>query len=161
MWRRLGASMRGARTEAPVVVVGGGPVGLTVALDLGRRGHRVIVLNRLDFIPAGSKAICFSKRSLEILDRLGVAEALVRQGVVWNIGKVFWGASPKPIYQFDLLPLKDQKQPAFINIQQYYLEARLIGALAAFDNVELRLGHRLTGLTADAHGATLSIEDAA
>src|SRR5215475_4393711 len=98
MWRRIGASLRGARTEAPVVVVGGGPVGLTVALDLGRRGHEVILLNRLDFIPAGSKAICFSKRSLEIFDRLGVASPLIDKGVIWNIGKVFWGARSEPIY---------------------------------------------------------------
>ena len=153
VWRRMAATPCGSpRESAPVVVVGAGPVGMTAALDLGRRGHRVIVLNRLDFIAAGSKAICFSKRSLEIFDRLGVADALRAQGVTWNIGKVFWADIPKPIYQFDLLPVKDQKHPAFINIQQYHVEAHLIEDLNRMDNVELRWGHAVTGIESLAAG---------
>ena len=158
VWRRMGATPCGSSGEsAPVVVVGAGPVGLTAALDLGRRGHRVIVLNRLDFIAAGSKAICFSKRSLEIFDRLGVAAALCAQGVTWNIGKVFWADRPEPIYQFDLLPMKDQKYPAFINIQQYHVEAHLVAALERMGNVELRWGHSVTGIDSLPQGVRLQV----
>lgn len=82
--------------DARVVIVGAGPVGLAMALDLGRRGHEVVVLNRLDFVAHCSKAICFSKRSLDILDRLGVGDAAVEKGVTWNLGKVFWGAGDEP-----------------------------------------------------------------
>ncbi len=134
------------REAADVVVVGAGPVGLTAALDLGRRGRRVIVLSRLDFVAAGSKAICFAKRSLEVFDRLGVGDAMVDKGVVWNVGKVFWRDTPEPIYQFDLLPVKSQRRPAFINIQQYHVEERLIAALDALPNVELRWGHQALDL---------------
>ena len=67
-----------AREEAPLVIVGAGPVGLALALDLGRRGRRVVVVTALDFIARGSKAICFSKRSLEIFDRLGVGARAAR-----------------------------------------------------------------------------------
>lgn len=138
----------------PFVIVGGGPVGLTMALDLACYGHPVVVLNALDFIPAGSKAICFAKRSLDIYTRLGIGERLVDKGVVWNTGKVFWRDDPKPIYEFDLLPIKDQQNPAFINLQQYYLEEYLVDALADYPQVDIRWGNRLTALEPRADGVT-------
>jgi len=163
VWRDVGATpapAADARLHAPVVIVGGGPAGLSAALDLGRKGHRVVVLTRFDFIPAGSKAICYSKRTLDIFDRLGIGEALMRKGVVWNLGKVYWGDSPEPIYQFDLLPIKEQRRPAFINLQQYYVEEALIDALADLDNVEIRFGHTVVGLETHEDGATVEVEAA-
>ncbi|MFX8995795.1 FAD-dependent oxidoreductase, partial [Acinetobacter baumannii] len=73
----------------PVVVVGAGPVGLTLAIDLAQRGHSVVLLDDADRIGDGSRAICFSKRSLELWDRLGVGERMVEKGVVWKVGKIF------------------------------------------------------------------------
>ncbi|MEM6851072.1 MAG: FAD-dependent oxidoreductase, partial [Pseudomonadota bacterium] len=77
---------RAAPRTVPIVIVGGGPVGLTIALDLGQRGHDVVVLNQMDILADGSKAICFSKRTLDIYDRLGVGERMIDTGVVWNVG---------------------------------------------------------------------------
>jgi 3-(3-hydroxy-phenyl)propionate hydroxylase len=162
VWREVGPSpLKQARDQARIVVVGGGPVGLTMALDLGRRGHDVVLLNRLDFIPAGSKAICFSKRSLDIFDRLGIGQAMVDKGVVWNVGKVFRGASADPIYRFDLLALKDQKRPAFINLPQYQVEDRLVRALDRLDNVDLRWGHEAIAVNPQAGGVEVSVRTAA
>lgn len=163
VWRAMGAvpPPPGGTERARVVIVGAGPVGLAMALDLGRRGHKVVLLAMLDFIAAGSKAICFAKRSLDIFDRLGVGDAMVDKGVVWNVGKVFWGDREEPVVEFDVLPVKDQKRPGFINIQQYHVEERLADAIGRLPNVELRWGHRLTGLEARDEGATLSVETAA
>lgn len=133
----------GPTDDARVVIVGAGPVGLAMALDLGRRGHPVTVLNRLDFVAHCSKAICFSKRSLDILDRLGVGDPAVAKGVTWNVGKVFWGAGDAPVYQFDMLPVKNQKRPGFINIQQYFVEDYLLEGVRRLPNVEIRWGHRV------------------
>ena len=146
VWRQIGAKAApaaGAAEHVPVVVVGAGPVGLAMALDLGRRGHRVVVISKFDFIPGGSKAICFSKRSLDILDRLGLGQQLLHKGVTWNVGKVFWGEREEPVYQFDMLPVKDQQYPGFINLQQYYVEEALLAALQSLPNVELRLGQQV------------------
>ena len=133
VYKEIGASPapQAAQDSARVVIVGACPVGLAMALDLGRRGHEVTVLNRLDFVAHCSKAICFSKRSLDILDRLGVGDPAVDKGVTWNLGKVFWGAGDEPVYQFDMLPVKDQKRPGFINIQQYYIEEYLLDGCRA------------------------------
>ena len=89
-----------------------------------------MLFSKFAFIAAGSKAICFAKRSLDIWDRLGVADRMIEKGVVWNVGKVFCGDGDTPLYQFDMLPVKDQKNPVFINLQQYYAEEFLIEAIS-------------------------------
>ena len=61
-----------AGAHHPVVVVGAGPIGLSLAIDLAQRGQAVVLLDDADRIGEGSRAICFSKRSLEYWDRLGV-----------------------------------------------------------------------------------------
>ncbi len=160
VWREMGTTPLPsvAVESASVVVVGAGPIGLAMALDLGKRGHRVVLLSQLDFVAAGSKAICFAKRSLDIFDRLGVGDAITDKGVIWNVGKVFWGDAAEPVFQFDMLPVKNQKRPGFINIQQYHVEERLIDALAALPNVELRWGHRLAGIDAGEAGSRIDVE---
>src|SRR5436305_2570239 len=110
--------------EHPVVVVGAGPVGLSLAIDLAQRGQRVVLLDDADRIGEGSRAICFSKRSLEYWDRLGVGDRMVDKGVVWSVGRIFHGDSQ--LYQFNLLPEDGHKRPAFINLQHYYAEAYLV-----------------------------------
>lgn len=159
VYKEIGATPAPAtETEsAPVVIVGAGPVGLAMALDLGRRGHAVTVLNRLDFVAHCSKAICFSKRSLDILDRLGAGDAVTDKGVVWNIGKVFWGGDDAPVYQFDMLPVKDQKRPGFVNIQQYYVEDYLLDEVSKLPNVEIRWGHAVEEVTPETEGVTLDV----
>ncbi|MEM8685797.1 MAG: FAD-dependent oxidoreductase [Pseudomonadota bacterium] len=139
----------------PVVIVGGGPVGLTLALDLGQRGHEVVLLNRYDFISAGSKAICFAKRTLDIWNRLGVAKRMVDKGVVWNVGKVFRGDSDTPVYQFDMQPVKHQEMPGFINLQQYYAEEFLITACAELPTIDLRWGHEVSAIDTDKNRLTV------
>src|SRR4051794_41886255 len=80
--------------EHPVVVVGAGPVGLSLAIDLAQRGQPVVLLDDADRIGEGSRAICFSKRSLGYWDRLGVAEPVVDKGGGWGVGQVFYGGHP-------------------------------------------------------------------
>lgn len=160
VWKEIAprpAPPHGSAERAPVVIAGGGPVGMAMALDLGRRGHKVVVITKWRFIPAYSKAICWSKRSLEILDRLGVGHSFVDKGVVWNVGKVFRGAERSPVYEFDMLPVKGQKRPGFINLQQYYAEEILYDAVSALPNVELRTGHEVVGVDSEESGVRIAI----
>src|SRR5213595_1604786 len=130
--------------EHPVVVVGAGPVGLSLASDLAQRGQRVVLLDDADRIGEGSRAICFSKRSLELLDRLGIGQRMVDQGVVWSAGKIFHGE--QLLYQCNLLPEQGHKRPAFINLQQFYAEAYLVDRVQELSAVDLRWRNKVIGL---------------
>lgn len=140
----------------PVVVVGAGPVGLTAAIDLALRGVPVVLLDDSDRIGEGSRGICYAKRTLEILDRLGVGEGLVEQGVTWKLGKVF--LDDDLVYSFDLLPEDGHKMPAFINLQQYYLEKALVDRALELDNIDLRWRNKVTGVERRNDDVRLSIE---
>lgn len=133
----------------PVVVVGGGPVGLALALDLGQRGTPVLLLDDHEGPGLGSKAICFAKRTLDIAHRLGAAEPMLNKGVVWNVGRVFHGDGQ--VFEFDLLPEDGHRHPAFINLQQPYFEEYLHCAIARAQEagapIEIRGRNRVTGLT--------------
>jgi len=148
----------GVVERAKIVVVGAGPIGLAMALDLSLQGMDVLVLDRSSQLSDGSRAICYAKRPLEIMDRLGFAEKMVEKGVNWHVGRVFFKDDPDPIYSFDLLPLKDQKQPAMINIQQYYNEEFTIEALAERDNVEIRWGNQVVGIDEGSEHVTVDVE---
>ncbi len=86
-----------------VVVVGAGPIGLAAAIDLAQRGVPVVVLDEDETVSVGSRAICYAKRALEILDRLGVRPARrATRAIGWNVGRVFFRDALA--YRFDLLP---------------------------------------------------------
>jgi 3-(3-hydroxy-phenyl)propionate hydroxylase len=133
-----------AAAEHAIVVVGAGPVGLSLAIDLAQRGQHVVLLDDADRIGEGSRAICFSKRSLEYWDRLGVGQRMVDKGVVWSVGKIFHGESQ--LYQFNLLPEAGHKRPAFINLQQFYAEAYLVDRVGELPEIDLRWRNKVTGL---------------
>ncbi|GGC64928.1 FAD-dependent oxidoreductase [Chelatococcus reniformis] len=139
----------------PVVVVGGGPVGLTAAIDLARQGIPVLLLDEDDRLSTGSRAICFAKRTLEIFDRLGCGQRMVDKGVTWNLGKVFF--RDEPVYSFNLQPDAGHQRPAFINLQQYVVEGYLLERAAEFANLEIRWKNRVTGVCQDDDGVTLEI----
>src|ERR1700744_1135782 len=142
--------------EHPVVVVGAGPVGLSLAIDLAQRGQSVVLLDDADRIGEGSRAICFSKRSLEFWDRLGVGQRMVDKGVVWQIGKIFHG--PSLLYQFDLLPEPGHKRPAFINLQQFYAEAYLVDRVTELTDISLRWSNKVIALEPRNDHVILSID---
>jgi 3-(3-hydroxy-phenyl)propionate hydroxylase len=142
--------------EHPVVVVGAGPVGLSLAIDLAQRGQGVVLLDDADRIGEGSRAICFSKRSLEYWDRLGVGVRMVEKGVVWSVGKIFHGNSQ--LYQFNLLPEEGHKRPAFINLQQFYAEAYLVDRVEELPAISLRWRNKVAALERRNDGVGLTVD---
>jgi 3-(3-hydroxy-phenyl)propionate hydroxylase len=140
----------------PVVVIGAGPVGLSVAIDLGQQGVPVLLLDDSDRIGEGSRAICFAKKTLEIFDRLGCGDGMVAKGVSWSRGRVFQREGE--LYSFDLLPEAGHKMPAFINLQQFYVEKMLVDRALGVRGLDLRWKNRVIGLEQGGEAALLTIE---
>ncbi len=140
----------------PVVVVGAGPVGLAAAIDLAQRGVKTVLVDSDDALSTGSRAICFAKRTLEIFDRLGCGDRMVAKGVSWNVGKVF--LQDELIYTFNLLPETGHARPAFINLQQYYVEGFLAERAMQLDTLQVRWKHRVVGVAQQDDHVELQIE---
>jgi 3-(3-hydroxy-phenyl)propionate hydroxylase len=140
----------------PVVIIGAGPVGLALAVDLAQRGVRSVLIDDADRIGEGSRAICFAKKTLEVFDRLGCADPMLEKGVRWSVGKVFQGDDL--LYRFDLLPEGGHKMPAFINLQQYYVEKHLVDRALELPEVEIRWRNKAVSVTRHADHAALTIE---
>src|SRR4030095_6112086 len=143
---RAPSELAGARGHYPVVIAGAGPVARAAARDLALHGIRTVVLDDDDKVSTGSRAICWAKRTLEIFDRLGCAQPMMQKGVIWNTGKVFYGDDREPVFSFDLLPDKSQCFPAFINLQQYYVEQYLVDQVEETPLAELRWHSRVTAV---------------
>ena len=141
-----------------VAIIGAGPVGLSAAIDLAQRGVSCVVFSKEKTVSVGSRALCFSKKTLEIVNRLDahIATKLVNKGVVWNVGKVF--AKDKQVYQFNLLPEDGHKIPAFINLQQYYFEEYLVDFAHEHPLIDLRWQSIANYKEQDQEKVTLEIE---
>jgi 3-(3-hydroxy-phenyl)propionate hydroxylase len=140
----------------PVVVVGAGPVGLSLAIDLAQRGVPVLLLDNDNSLSTGSRAICFAKRTLEIFDRLGCGQRMVDKGVSWNLGRVFF--REQPVYEFNLLPDAGHQRPAFINLQQYYVEGYLAERAAELPTLAIRWKNKVTAVEPRTDHVAVTIE---
>lgn len=109
-----------------ILIVGAGPVGLALAADLARQGRRPVVIDGKNEIAWSSRAICLSRRSQEIFDRIGAGPAFAAKGLPWSRGKTFY----RDRLAFELqMPCTPQDRHApFINLQQYYTEQFLLEA---------------------------------
>src|SRR5262249_16661414 len=111
-------------TRHEVAIVGGGPVGLAVALGLARHGGRSVLLDADDTLCMGSRPCPVARCSLEIMQRLGVLDAFMAKGLPWTDGRSFYGETE--VFHFSMPHDAQQKLPPMINLQQYYIEQFLV-----------------------------------
>src|SRR2546423_10248065 len=145
----------------PIVICGGGLAGLTMACCLANHGIAAVLLdedNTIGVKGASSRGICYTQRSLEIFERLGVYERIAAKGIQWSVGRTFAGSDE--VYSFDLREQGNYNlscQPPFINIQQFYIEAFLVDRIRELGHVDLRWCSRVVGFEQTGEFATLKV----
>ena len=153
---RRPAELDGKPTRRPVVIVGAGMAGPTLALELAARGVPTVVLDEDDTVSIGSRSICQAKHSLEVWDRFGIAQRMVDKGITWEQGEVYLG--DRPVWRFNLQPEPGHKFPAFVNLQQYYVEEFLYERCLCDPKIEMRFRNKVMGIAAKADGVTVEVE---
>ncbi len=152
-----------AARQCRVAIVGGGPVGLSVALGLARQGVASVVLEADDSVCLGSRAACISRRSLEIAGRLGALPDLLERGLPWSGGRSYW--QDQEVFRFSMPMYEGQRLPPMINLQQYYIEDALLAAVAAVnraapDTIDIRWATTVDALEAGAGEVSLGLVNA-
>src|ERR1700704_4663294 len=139
-----------------VVIVGGGIAGLTSAVGLASHGIRSVVLEADDTVCVGSRAICISRRSLEILARFGALEPFLAKGLPWTGGRSYYRNAE--VLHFSMPHDENQRVPPMLNIQQYYIEQFLLEAAQRSGLVEVRWQNRVQRITARVDGVSLLVD---
>jgi 3-(3-hydroxy-phenyl)propionate hydroxylase len=133
-----------------VTIVGAGPVGLTLALDLARQGQRCVLLASELQVSEGSRAIVFTRRSMEILQQVGVARRVGDSGLPWRFGNSVYRG--QRVFRMEAPHGEDERFFPMTNLQQQYLEEYLVDAVLAHPLVELRWGNHVTALEQSGQG---------
>ena len=148
--------MDGRSGRHPVVIVGGGPVGLTLACALAHYGISNVVLHESESVSFGSRAICFSRRTLDIWDGFGLAARPLAKGLAWTGGRSFW--HEHQVLQFQMPTDQGEKFPPMINLQQCLAEQYLVDAASELPEVDLRWRSRAVELREREDAVTLRVE---
>ena len=149
-----------------IVIVGAGITGLTLACALAKKGVAAVLLdedNSVGVKGASSRGICYTQKSLEIFQRLGIYERIAAKGIQWSVGRTFAGHDE--VYSFDLRQQSNfqlSAQPPFINIQQFYIEGFLVERIHELNQtgqaVDLRWQSRVVGFEQCDGFARLDVE---
>jgi len=139
-----------------VAIVGAGPAGLVTALELARHGVASVVLESERQVSLGSRAIVFTRRTLEILQQVGVADRMTEAGLPWRCGNSYYRG--QRVFRMEAPHDPDDRYAPMLNLQQQYLEEFLVDACAAHPLIELRWGNRLGAVEQAADHATLNVD---
>jgi 2-polyprenyl-6-methoxyphenol hydroxylase-like FAD-dependent oxidoreductase len=148
-------------SEAPVLIVGGGPVGLALALGLARQGARSILFETKSEIDPHSRALGILPRTLEIFRSWGICDRFVSEGEFLSKVRVWITRYPTPVFEMDLSVLKQMTAAAGVLIMpQNRTETLLLESVKAADHTEVLLGHEVTRFQQDEEGVWVDVQTA-
>ena len=143
--------------STPVAIVGAGPVGMTAALTLAKEGIRSVLFDQKATFNDGSRAICVSRSSYNILERIGAIAPFLEKSLGWTTGRTFYRG--KQILEFQMPDSPSEKFRPMYNIQQQYIEQYLWDAVAQNELIETRWQSEITKVEDLDRGARLTVRD--
>ncbi len=148
-----------AHSHHAVVIAGGGPIGLATALGLAKLGVASVVVEADDSVCEGSRAICVSRRSLQILQRLGVLDAFLAKGLPWTSGRSYYHG--QEVLRFAMPHADTDKLPPMVNIAQYHIEQFLLDEARQYpDLIDIRWASSVTDVQVSLDGCALTVGNA-
>lgn len=152
----LAASVNHAAQACTVAIVGAGPAGMVTALTLAQHGVSSVIFNAELQVSEGSRAIVFTRRSMEILQQVGVAHRVVASGLPWRFGNSYYQG--RAVFRLEAPYDPDDRFFPMTNLQQQYLEEYLLDACAAEPLIDIRWGNKVVSVNQSDDWATLSID---
>jgi 2-polyprenyl-6-methoxyphenol hydroxylase-like FAD-dependent oxidoreductase len=135
------------QTGQPVLVVGGGPVGVITALALARQGIPVQVFEAEARVNDSPRAATTHAATLEMLEGLGLLDEVIRRGLVEPKFRFWDRASRDMIAEFDFGMLRnDTRFPYVVQCEQHKLANMSIERLRAFPHATVDFSARVTSL---------------
>ena len=153
---RRSPEQNGEHVRHPVAIVGAGPVGLVTALDLARYGIPSVLIEAGVQVSQGSRAIVFTRRSMEILQQVGVADKMMEKALPWRCGNSIYRG--KRVFRMEAPYDPDDRFLPMNNLQQQYLEQYLVEAVEAEPLIDLRWGTAFTHVENSADGVCLTLD---
>jgi len=140
--------------DAPVGIVGAGPVGLALALRLSSLGVRSVILEQQPALrKQGSKACLIQGDVLEVLDKFGCADPIAGEGVTWTVGRTYVRGEVIRTQVYD----RPVGYGPFVNISQYRIEQLLCRQAEADPMVSLLWGRTVEEARQDGTGTTVRV----
>jgi len=139
-----------------VVVVGSGPAGMVTALELAQHGIPSVVLTSEVQVSQGSRAIVFTRRSMEILQQIGVSERMTRHGLPWRFGNSYYRG--QRVFRMEAPHDANDRFYPMLNIQQQYLEEFLLDACETNPLIELRWGNKVVSVEQKPESVLLEVD---
>jgi 3-(3-hydroxy-phenyl)propionate hydroxylase len=130
-----------------VIIVGAGPVGITCALALNKRGIPVTVFEQESAPVKDQRAASIHPPTLELLDDLGVTEKILPLGLVSKAYRFHDRVTNSVVAEFDLERMRDEfRFPFVLQYEQYKLTASIAAQYSNSGDFDVRFSHCVTGL---------------
>jgi 3-(3-hydroxy-phenyl)propionate hydroxylase len=144
--------------DQPVLIAGGGPVGLLCALLLGRRGIAVRLFDDNHEPQQDPRAATTHPATLELLGAAGLVEDMARVGLVTPIFQFWDRQSGRRVAEFDhALLADDTRYPFVIQCEQFKTARLILERLAALPNVEVLFDHAVAAVEQGADDVTITV----